>query len=162
MLLPRMSQVVAPAFCVPLCCRRAAAGGTGAFRAPKSGSRRSAAQEYDLRKFCERVKALREATGLTRNEFAESIGEYPGTYSAWENNSLAGAATLPKLALTLGTTMDYLCGLTDDLYRRETSGGLAWISPRRNGCRLTRRTGRRRVRWSRSATRPASAAAATS
>lgn len=65
-------------------------------------------------KFCERVKALREATGLTRREFAESIGEYPGTYSAWENNSLAGAGSLPKLALTLGTTMDYLCGLTDD------------------------------------------------
>ena len=65
-------------------------------------------------KFCERVKALREATGLTRKEFAESIGEYPGTYSAWENNSLAGAGSLPKLALTLGTTMDYLCGLTDD------------------------------------------------
>ena len=55
-------------------------------------------------KFCERVKALREATGLTRKEFAESIGEYPGTYSAWENNSLAGAGSLPKLALTLGTT----------------------------------------------------------
>lgn len=65
-------------------------------------------------KFCERVKALREATGLTRKEFAESIGEYPGTYSAWENNSLAGAGSLPKLALTLGTTLDYLCGLTDD------------------------------------------------
>lgn len=65
-------------------------------------------------KFCARVKALREATGLTRKEFAESIGEYPGTYSAWENNSLAGAGSLPKLALTLGTTMDYLCGLTDD------------------------------------------------
>lgn len=65
-------------------------------------------------KFCERVKALREATGLTRKEFAESIGEYPSTYSAWENNSLAGAGSLPKLALTLGTTMDYLCGLTDD------------------------------------------------
>lgn len=65
-------------------------------------------------KFCERVKALREATGLTRKEFAESIGEYPGTYSAWENNSLAGAGSLPKLALTLGTTMDYLCGLTDE------------------------------------------------
>lgn len=65
-------------------------------------------------KFCERVKALREATGLTRKEFAESIGEYPATYSAWENNSLAGAGSLPKLALALGTTMDYLCGLTDD------------------------------------------------
>ena len=45
---------------------------------------------------------LREATGLTRREFAESIGEYPGTdRRVLENNSLAGAGSLPKLALTL-------------------------------------------------------------
>lgn len=78
-------------------------------------------------KFCERVKALREATGLTRKEFAESIGEYSGTYSAWENNSLAGAGSLPKLALTLGTTMDYLCGLTDDPALPETASGPEWL-----------------------------------
>lgn len=78
-------------------------------------------------KFCERVKALREATGLTRKEFAESIGEYPGTYSAWENNSLAGAGSLPKLALTLGTTMDYLCGLTDDPALPETASEPEWL-----------------------------------
>ena len=83
-----------------------------------SATRNPAADDPRLKnmtpKFCERVKALREATGLTRKEFAESIGEYPGTYSAWENNSLAGAGSLPKLALALGTTIDYLCGLTDD------------------------------------------------
>ena len=78
-------------------------------------------------KFCERVKALREATGLTRKEFAESIGEYSGTYSAWENNSLAGAGSLPKLALTLGTTMDYLCGLTDDPALPETASEPEWL-----------------------------------
>lgn len=65
-------------------------------------------------RFCERVKALREATGLSRKDFAESIGEFPGTYSAWETASLAGASTLPKLALAFGTSIDYLCGLTDD------------------------------------------------
>ena len=64
--------------------------------------------------FCSRVKALREATGLTKKEFAESIGEYQATYSAWENASMAGSGSIPKLALALGTTMDYLCGLTDD------------------------------------------------
>lgn len=78
-------------------------------------------------KFCERVKALREATGLTRKEFAESIGEYPGTYSAWENNSLAGAGSLPKLALTLGTTMDYLCGLTDDSLPTKAVSSPEWL-----------------------------------
>ena len=77
-------------------------------------------------KFCERVKALREATGLTRKEFAESIGEYSSTYSAWENNSLAGVGSLPKLALTLGTTMDYLCGLTDDPSPTKAASSPGW------------------------------------
>ena len=64
--------------------------------------------------FCERVKELRLQTGLSRKEFAESIGEYPGTYSAWENSSMGGSGSIPKLALCLGTTTDYLFGLTDD------------------------------------------------
>lgn len=64
--------------------------------------------------FCGRLKALREETGLSRKEFAESIGEYPGTYSAWENASMPGCERVPKLALCLGVTTDYLYGLTDD------------------------------------------------
>ena len=64
--------------------------------------------------FCKRVRELREKTGLSRKEFAESIGEYPNTYSAWENASMAGSCSIPKLALCLGTTTDYLFGLTDD------------------------------------------------
>lgn len=64
--------------------------------------------------FCKRVRELREKTGLSRKEFAESIGEYPGTYSAWENASMGGSCSIPKLALCLGTTTDYLFGLTDD------------------------------------------------
>ena len=64
--------------------------------------------------FCSRVKDLRVQTGLSRKEFAESIGEYPSTYSAWENASMGGSASIPKLALCLGTTTDYLFGLTDD------------------------------------------------
>lgn len=64
--------------------------------------------------FCSRVKDLRVQTGLSRKEFAESIGEFPGTYSAWENASMAGSCSIPKLALCLGTTTDYLFGLTDD------------------------------------------------
>lgn len=64
--------------------------------------------------FCQRVKALRVSTGLSKKEFAESINEHPGTYSAYENNSICGADKVPKLALCLGTTTDYLYGLTDD------------------------------------------------
>ena len=65
--------------------------------------------------FCGRVKALREKTGLGKKEFAQSIGEYPATYSAWENNSMPGCERVPKLALCFGVTTDYLFGLTDDL-----------------------------------------------
>ena len=64
--------------------------------------------------FCSRVKALREATGLSRKEFAESIGWYAATYSACENGSLPGSERIPRLALALGCTTDYLYGLTDD------------------------------------------------
>ena len=65
--------------------------------------------------FCSRVKALREATGLSRKEFAESIGWYAATYSACENGSLPGSERIPQLALALGCTTDYLYGLTDEL-----------------------------------------------
>ena len=64
--------------------------------------------------FCGRVKELREKTGLGKKEFAQSIGEYPATYSAWENNSMPGCDRVPKLALCFGVTTDYLFGLTDD------------------------------------------------
>lgn len=64
--------------------------------------------------FSSRVKALREATGLSRKEFAESIGWYPGTYSGSENGTLPGSERIPLLALALGCTTDYLYGLTDN------------------------------------------------
>lgn len=65
--------------------------------------------------FCSRVKALREDTGLSRKEFAESIGWYAATYSACENGVLPGSERIPRLALALGCTTDYLYGLTDEL-----------------------------------------------
>lgn len=64
--------------------------------------------------FCGRVKELRKKTGLGKKEFAQSIGEYSNTYSAWENNSMPGCDRVPKLALCFGVTTDYLFGLTDD------------------------------------------------
>ena len=73
--------------------------------------------------FCRRTRELRAQTGLPKKDFAESIGEYAGTYSAWENASLPGSYSVPKLALCLGTTTDYLYGLTDDPAPR---GGPAW------------------------------------
>ena len=64
--------------------------------------------------FCQRVKELREQTGMSRKEFAQSIDEFPGTYSACENNSMCGSEKIAKLALCFGVSTDYLYGLTDD------------------------------------------------
>ena len=65
--------------------------------------------------FCQRVKELRIQTGMTRKEFARSIDEYPGTYSACEHGSMCGSEKIAKLALCFGVSTDYLYGLTDEL-----------------------------------------------
>lgn len=65
--------------------------------------------------FCQRVRALREQTGMSRKEFAQSIDEFPGTYSACENKSMCGSEKIAKLALCFGVSTDYLYGLTDEL-----------------------------------------------
>lgn len=65
-------------------------------------------------KFGQRLTELRKATGMERKEFAESIGHFQGTYSAWENGQLPGSDRMPLLALAFGVTTDYLFGLTDE------------------------------------------------
>ncbi len=73
-------------------------------------------------RFSERLRTCREKTGLDRATFADQIGEYKATYSAWENGSLPGSGRLPKLAMTLGVSIDYLFGLTDDPSPRPAPG----------------------------------------
>ena len=65
--------------------------------------------------FCQRVKELRIQTGMSRKKFAQSIDEFPGTYSACENASMCGSEKIAKLALCFGVSTDYLYGLTDEL-----------------------------------------------
>lgn len=64
--------------------------------------------------FSTRLREEREKTGLNRQDFADKIGEYKATYSAWENGNLPGSDRMPKLARALGVSTDYLYGLTDD------------------------------------------------
>lgn len=73
-------------------------------------------------RFSERLRTCREKTGLDRATFADQIGEYKATYSAWENGSLPGSGRLPKLAVTLGVSIDYLFGLTDEPSPRPAPG----------------------------------------
>lgn len=55
---------------------------------------------------------------MSRKDFAQSINEFPGTYSACENASMCGSEKIAKLALCFGVSTDYLYGLTDDLRRQ--------------------------------------------
>lgn len=64
--------------------------------------------------FGARLQKARAETGLDRAAFAERIGAYKATYSAWENGSLPGSSQFPDLARALGVSTDYLYGLTDD------------------------------------------------
>lgn len=64
--------------------------------------------------FGSRLRKAREETGLDRAAFAEKLGLYKATYSAWENGSLPGSSQFPDLAQALGVSTDYLYGLTDD------------------------------------------------
>lgn len=59
-------------------------------------------------------RKAREETGLDRAAFAEKLGLYKATYSAWENGALPGSGQFPDLARGLGVSTDYLYGLTDD------------------------------------------------
>lgn len=74
------------------------------------------AEDWQVRRerFSQRIRSAREATGLDRAAFAEKIGEYKATYSAWENGNLPGSGAFPRLAKALGVSTDYLYGLTDD------------------------------------------------
>ena len=64
--------------------------------------------------FAARLRKAREETGLDRAAFAEKLGLYKATYSAWENGALPGSGQFPDLAKGLGVSTDYLYGLTDD------------------------------------------------
>lgn len=92
-------------------------GGMGIAPPPKLENRvELSAEDWQVRRerFSQRLRAARESTGLDRAAFAEKIGEYKATYSAWENGNLPGSGAFPRLAQALGTSTDYLYGLTDD------------------------------------------------
>lgn len=92
-------------------------GGMGIAPPPKLENRvELSAESWQERRerFSQRLRVAREATGLDRAAFAEKIGEYKATYSAWENGNLPGSSAFPRLAQALGISTDYLYGLTDD------------------------------------------------
>ena len=63
----------------------------------------------------ERIRALREDRDLNQVDLAEVLNISQSTYSTYERgNANIPIATLKKLALYYGTSIDYLLELTDE------------------------------------------------
>ena len=63
-----------------------------------------------------RVRAMRELRGLSQGQLAYKAQTTPPQISRLENDERPGAraSTIAQVAQALGTTVDYLLGLTDD------------------------------------------------
>ena len=63
----------------------------------------------------DRIKKLRESTGMSARKFAETIDMKYTTYDGYENGvSEPNSAVLVKLCGYFGCTADYLLGLVDE------------------------------------------------
>lgn len=63
----------------------------------------------------ERLKTIREKQGISPAEAARRVSLERSTYYKYETGVVAPTSpTLQILAMYLGTSVDYLCGLTDD------------------------------------------------
>lgn len=63
----------------------------------------------------DRIKKLRESTGMSARKFAEAIDMKYTTYYGYENGvSEPNSAVMVKLCSYFGCTADYLLGLSDD------------------------------------------------
>ncbi len=68
----------------------------------------------DMSVFSERLKALREARGLTQTRLAEIIDVQPRAYNRWERGHISPQLeTLLKLADVLQVSLDELVGRVD-------------------------------------------------
>lgn len=71
--------------------------------------------------FKERIKILREASGLNQKDFAASLGIDATTYNKWEKTkSVPSIDTLVRLARHFGITVDYLLGVEERVGGIET------------------------------------------
>jgi len=63
----------------------------------------------------DRLKEKREEKGWSRNQAAQEIGLLQSAYSRYESgHTIPSLSVLKILAISLGTTVEYLCNKTDD------------------------------------------------
>ena len=63
--------------------------------------------------FGERLKELRERSGLKRTQCERKIGYNADTFWRWENGKIPNGKALIDLATFFDVSVDYLLGLTD-------------------------------------------------
>ena len=70
--------------------------------------------------FCERLKILREAKGLTQKQAADAIGISESQYQDYERarRAIPKADKLVAIADLFGTSVDYLLGRLDERYAK--------------------------------------------
>ena len=69
---------------------------------------------FNMIKFQERLKELREEKGLTRAQLAKILNVTPRMVAFWETNErMCSVETLILLSRALNASTDYLLGLTD-------------------------------------------------
>lgn len=61
----------------------------------------------------QRIKAIRQAHGLTQTEFAEALGTTQSTVTRWEKGSVPGGDQLQRIADFANTTVERLMGTAD-------------------------------------------------
>ena len=69
----------------------------------------------NLKIFSERLKAAREAKGMTQLELAQAIAVSLASVKSWERGTTnVNGLNLKKLSDVLGVSEEYLAGYTDD------------------------------------------------
>ncbi len=63
----------------------------------------------------DRLRMLRERTGLNQMQTAQKLNIPAATYSSYENGSNPKPEMLAQLAVFFGTTCDFLLGVTDEV-----------------------------------------------
>jgi transcriptional regulator with XRE-family HTH domain len=70
--------------------------------------------------FAKRIRELREGQGFTTRMLAEKLGISNVAISYYENcKREPGLKTMKAYAKYFNTTLDYLCGFTDERYKKE-------------------------------------------
>lgn len=87
----------------------------------------------DISSFGRNIKAIREANGLTQQQFADSLEVLQGTVSGWESRNILPRqkGVMEKICETYNVTEQDLFGFSDGFYakRAGVSGSMAEAAP---------------------------------